>query len=229
MVFIEKHYFNLRETAARWALEADDLAYMAENGELQVSVRVDHVRLERGFVKKCGDEELRIPHQRMWYTGVVDLTRRDAFLVFRSGKRSVCEFHTSGPDEYAALIDPTAAIVVRRDHVVIRREERDRIEAVHESAGRTVAEGIGFQHSSDYRHVRLGTAEMALGAVQAEVVRLLHQAAMTDNPWCDGKTLLSKAGATSLRMSDVLKSQKHWRLLILSDGRGRYQLRLKAE
>ena len=55
---------------------------------------------------------------------------------------------------------------------------------------------------------------MALGTVQAQVVRLLHQAALSDNPWCDGKAILSEAGATSMRMSDVLKSQKQWRHVI---------------
>ena len=49
---------------------------------------------------------------------------------------------------------------------------------------------------------------MTLGAVQAQVVRLLHEAALSDNPWCDGKSLLSEAGATSMRMSDVFKSQR---------------------
>ena len=77
--------------------------------------------------------------------------------------------------------------------------------------------------------VRVGTTELALGAVQAEVTRLLHQAALSGSPWCDGKSLLSDAGATSLRMSDVFKSQKRWRQLIESDGRGRYQLRPKPE
>jgi len=40
MVHIEKRYFTLRETAARWGVTPDDLAYMAENDELKVSVRL---------------------------------------------------------------------------------------------------------------------------------------------------------------------------------------------
>jgi hypothetical protein len=70
---------------------------------------------------------------------------------------------------------------------------------------------------------------MTLGHVQAQVIRLLHQAALSDKPWCDGKTLLSEAVATSLRMSDVLKTQRQWRHFVMSDGRGRYALRLKPE
>lgn len=110
---------------------------------------------------------------------------------------------------------------------MVRRAERDRLEALHGSGGDRVAEGLGFQHSANYLNVRLGLTELVLGAVQAQVARLLHQAALSDSPWLTGKTLLTEAGATSLRMSDVFKSQKQWRQLIQSDGRGRYQLRLK--
>lgn len=228
MVRIDKHYFDLDEVSARWRMRIRDLGYLAENGDLLVSTRVECARLEHGTIEIERGQEFRIPYEQEWFSGVIDLRRRDAFRIFRYGIAEVHYFHAEG-DSYTAVIEPTPPVEVHLDHLVVRRDERDRIEAVHASAGQTVAEGIAFQHASDYRHVRLGTTEMVLGPVQAEVVRLLHQAALSDNPWCDGKTLLSKAGATSLRMSDVLKSQKHWRLLILSDGRGRYQLRLKAE
>ena len=206
----------------------EDLGYLAENGDLRVSTRLEGAYLERGTIEIERGQEFRIPHEQEWFSGIIDLRRRDAYHIFREGIAELVYFHAEG-DEYAAVIEPTPSVVVRLDHLVVRRDERDRIEAVHESAGHTVAEGIGFQHSADYRNVRLGTIEMALGAVQAQVIRLLHQAALSDNPWCDGKSLLSEAGATSMRMSDVLKSQKQWRQLIRSDGRGRYQLRLKPE
>jgi hypothetical protein len=41
-----------------------------------------------------------------------------------------------------------------------------------------------------------------------------------------GKLILGEAGSSSTRMSDVFKSQPHWRRLIDSDGRGRYRLRV---
>jgi hypothetical protein len=126
-------------------------------------------------------------------------------------------------------MEPNDWISVRREQLVIRREERDRFEARYSQAGHTVAAGVAFQHEADYRNVRLGSLEMTLGVVQAQVVRALHEAALTDRPWLDGKRLLSEAGATSMRMSDVFKSKKGWRDLIVSDRRGRYRLRLNPE
>jgi hypothetical protein len=126
-------------------------------------------------------------------------------------------------------MEPNDWISVRREQLVIRREERDRVEARYRQAGHTVADGVAFKHDADYRNVRLGSTEMALGVVQAQVVRALHGAALTDQPWLDGKRLLSGAGATSMRMSDVFKSKTGWRDLIVSDRRGRYRLRLNPE
>lgn len=228
MVHIEKLYFTLKEIAKRWDVRKCDLAYMAENGILRLSVRVHGVHLERGQIEVEQGRTFLVPGERIRYTGLLELTDQDAFLVFRSGECCVEQFHVSDPD-YAMLIEPKQAVTVRPEHLLVKRCERDRIEALHAISGHTIAEGIGFQHSADYRTVRLGSVEMTLGVVQAKVIRLLHHAALSDSPWCDGKRVLSEAGATSMRMSDVLKSQRQWRKLIRSDGRGRYRLRLKPE
>jgi hypothetical protein len=226
MVVIEKHYFDLDEVSARWGLRIRDIGYLAENGDLRVSTRLEGVRLERGIIEIERDREFRIPHEREWFSGIVDLRRGDAFRIFRYGRADVAHFHAEA-DEYTDAIEPNPSIAVQLDHLVIRRSERERIEALNVAAGRTVAEGIGFQHSADYRNVRLGTFEIAFGVVQAHVISILHRAALTDSPWRDGKVILAEAGATSRRMSDVFKSQSRWRQVIISDGRGRYRLRLK--
>jgi hypothetical protein len=53
-----------------------------------------------------------------------------------------------------------------------------------------------------------------------QAVRKLHQASKTDDPWVEGKLLVQG------RMVDAFKGMKpDWRLLIDSDGRGKYRLR----
>ena len=230
MVHIEKRYFTLRETAARWGLNMDDLAYMAENGIMRASMRLFGTRIETGVYERDtrDGQPFRLPLEQNWFTGLQDLLTRDAFRIFSDGEASVAHFDAPG-DDYVALMEPNDWISVRREQLVIRREERDRVEARYRQAGHTVANGIAFQHEADYRNVRLGSTEMTLGVVQAQVVRVLHAATLTDQPWLDGKRLLSEAGATSMRMSDVFKSKKGWRDLIVSDRRGRYRLRLNPE
>ena len=83
-----------------------------------------------------------------------------------------------------------------------------------------------LQQANDYREVRTAGLLFNLGPVQARVVKRLHEAATSPNPWCEGKLILGEAGSSSTRMADVFKSQPHWRRLIDSDGRGRYRLRV---
>lgn len=226
MVRIDKHYFTLRETAARWELAIEDLAYLAETGELRVSTRLEGAHLERGTIQTQNGFEYRIPAERKWFSGILDLRRRDAYRIFRDGQARLVQFGTDD-HAYATVVDPTPPLEVGRDHLVVRRDERDRIEALHGAAGRTVAEGVGFEHSADYRSIRCGDLRFSLGRVQANVIRLLHEASRTDDVWRYGKAVLAEAGSTSNRMSDVFKSQPRWRELIESDRYRKYRLRIR--
>ncbi len=86
-----------------------------------------------------------------------------------------------------------------------------------------------LSHDASYRHVIVGDLGFRFGPVQAKVVRMLHVASMTDQPWRSGKDLLAEAGSNSLRLSDVFKSQNNWQDLIESDERGDYRLRVGTD
>jgi hypothetical protein len=226
MVLIEKLYFTLKEISGRWQVQMDDLAYMAENGELRVSTRLEGVRLERGMFEFENGRDFNIPYEQAWFSGILDLRRRDAFRVFRDGKARIVHFDACD-EEYATVIEPTSSVNVRLKHLVIRRGERDRVEAFHSGAGTSVAESIAFQHTDDFRQIRCGNLRLSLGQIQAKVVRLLHEASQTDDGWRHGKAVLAEAGSNSNRMSDVFKSQPQWRELIESDRYRKYRLRIR--
>lgn len=109
--------------------------------------------------------------------------------------------------------------------LVLRREERDRFEAESGFSSDVFRSADpAFAPSPDYQTIRFNGHEFRLGAIQAQVVRLLHDAALADNPWVNGKTVLTTAGSKSLKMSDMFKSQPQWRDLIESNRRGLYRL-----
>jgi hypothetical protein len=228
MVRIEKLYFDLDEVAERWRVRIPDLAYMAENGELRVSVRLYNVRLEEGVYEhdtRDGHPH-RIPFDQSWFSGLQDLTACDAHSAFRDGEVRVVHFDAPG-DAYVAVMEPTDFVTVRRSQLVIRREERDRIEAEHGRSGKSVADGIAFHHDEDFRDLRVGQRRVTLGRLQGAVVRHLYEASRSGDGWCFGKQVLAAVGSTSKRMSDVFKSKPEWTLLFESDGRGRYRFRDK--
>lgn len=178
MVRIEKLYFDLEEIADRWRVRTNDLAYMAENGDLRVSVRIYNVRLEEGVYEHDTRDghPYRIPFDQSWFSGLQDLTACDAHAAFRDGEVRVGHFEAPG-DAYVAVMEPTDFVAVRLGQPVIRREERDRIEAEHGRSGRSVADGIAFQHDEDFRDLRVGQRRVTLGRLQGAVVRHLAELA----------------------------------------------------
>jgi hypothetical protein len=225
MELIEKAYFTLDEIEERWRLPHRDVVYLAENGLLRVSVRLFDVHLEQGIYEEDDKGHcFRIPYERSFFTGFQDLLERDVFRLFRDGAIEVDRFHAAEP-EYRDLFEP-GSVPVRQEDLLVRKEERDRVEAKHGLVRAGAAPAPAVQQFNDYREVRLSGLTFHLGVLQSRVIKRLHDAANSSNPWCDGKLILGEAGSVSTRMADVFKSQPHWRRLIESDRRGRYRLRL---
>jgi hypothetical protein len=102
--------------------------------------------------------------------------------------------------------------------------DRERIAEVARTAFSTPDSMDDFWHSPRYDTVRLRGVEFRLGPIRREVVRKLHEASKTDQPWVLGKMLLPDP---TKRMVDTFKNLKpSWRLLIESDGRRSYRLNL---
>lgn len=227
MSLIEKAYFTLDEIEDRWQLPRRDVVYLAENGLLRLSVRLYAVYLEQGYYEEMdGGDWARIPTQHGRFTGLQDLHEHDAFVLFRDGQAQV-EAFAAPAAEYRWLVEPTASIMVCERDVVVRREERDRVECSPGLVRAGVANGASFRQLNGYAEVHCSGVVFHLGPVQARVVQRLHEAALAGVPWCAGKAVLGEAGSACTRMADVFKSQRHWRRLIESDRRGHYRLHLR--
>lgn len=85
----------------------------------------------------------------------------------------------------------------------------------------------GFSHNDDFTVVRLGSAEFHFGFIQAAVVKELHKASQTPDPWRSGKVLLHQAGSESRSLSDIFRrhTDPSWQLLIEYRHNGKYRLR----
>lgn len=222
---IEKAYSTLAEILDRWSISEADLIYLAENDKLRLSVRVFGLQIEFGDYEITDDaRRYRIPVDRRHFSGTLDLHAKDAFRLFRCGEVALTEFRTLRAD-YASLWDDAEPVLFMIGDLLLRREERDRFEAESGFSGsRVEAVVASFTASADYMNVHSLGRDYRLGPIQAQVVRVLHVAALAGNPWISGKTILSSAGSKSLKMSDVFKSQAHWRDLVQSNQRGLYRL-----
>jgi len=225
---IEKAYFTLEEILERWAMREVDLRYLAETDQLRLSIRCFNLPMEFGDHEETDDGRyVSIPWEQGYYSGLLDLSVRDVFQIFRNGEVQTGYFRSTRA-AYACLWGIRESLTIRKSDLVLRREERDRIEAERGFFGAVAApkmQSSGFEASADYLDVRCAGYRFQLGAIQAKVVRLLHEAAQRGDPWQSGKQVLAAAGSRSLKMADVFKSKKDWPQLIESNGRGSYRLR----
>jgi len=226
-VRIDKVYFTLPEVLDRWRVSEADVVYLTENDRLRLSVRVFGMPMEFGDYEDNGDgQRCPVPWEQSHYSGLLDLHARDAFQLFRCGEINVNSFRTPRAD-YARLCGDVEPVLVMIGDLLIRREERDRVEIANGfTADGSPIEEPTFIVSADYQEIRCNGSRFKLGPIQAEVIRALHDAALAGEPWQSGKAVLSRAGSKSLRMADVFKSQTNWRHLIRSDRRGGYRLNL---
>ena len=223
----EKAYFRLEEIEERWGLPRRDLVYLVENGILQVSVRVWNLPIERGCYEDAAEGPFPVPLERRLVSGLLDLTPAAAYRLLRDGQTTVENF--AAPEgEYLWIMEPANSIDVRVEDLVIRREERDRVEREHPMGSRIAEKKSTFEQRNDYSEIHLRGRNFHLGSCQAKVVKALHEAAKTGSPWRHGKTVLGEAGSSCSRMADLFKTQREWRTLILSDRKGRYRLNLPS-
>lgn len=227
MATIEKDYFALEELEERWEVPQRDLVYLAENGLLKVSVRLYGVHLEQGSYEEVDEGQwCSIPHSQAPFHGLQDLCTHDAYRLFHEGALRIDRFDAPR-DRYCVVLRPEDGIMIRKDELVVRREERDRAEARHGLGGTQRTSGIVFEQRHDFSEIVLGERTFVLGQIQARVVRILHEAAMRGVPWQPGKAVLAEAGSSCTRLSDLFKRQPEWRKLIQSDQRGRYRLNIR--
>lgn len=91
----------------------------------------------------------------------------------------------------------------------------------------TVGPTVDFQHSHDYRWVKLRGREFTLTPPQAEIVGILHEAYDRGYPDVSWKTICTQVRQSSPRhMSDAFRTVADWRELIVSRRKDTYRLNI---
>lgn len=226
MRLMTKDYFTFGELVAQWNMHKEDAAYLAENGHIQISVRVFGLLVEYGLIEPHDQVgSISCPTHQERIDGLLDLCPRDVHRILKYGEAEVAAFRT--PDhEYCRIAREGVTLLVTVKELLVRSGERARVEAAHLSAPDQAGPEFAFEHSDEYRSIVIDGVKFELGYFQAQIVKVLHQAWLDGDPWRHGPSLLTAVGAGSPRLVDLFKSQPEWRRLIHSDGRGRYRLEL---
>jgi hypothetical protein len=219
----EKRWFRIADVTKRWAIPLSDVEDYALDELLQLSVFVVDLPAEAGISEHDDHGHHHILEDMPILNGPQPLCRASLLSIFRDGVAEVGSFRTVRPGGYLRVASHVPPVMVRRDDLIVTREERDRFESAH-SGGAARQTGTDAWHNEDFTSVRVENEWHSFGPKQAAVLRLLKAAAETDNPWRDGKRLLDDAGARTMRLIDLFKRKPTWRRLVLADGKGRYRL-----
>lgn len=225
----QKRWFRIAEVAKRWSLATSDLEDYALDEMLQLSVFVVDLPAEMGSWEGNRPGEGPLLQDLPILNGPQPLLRSNLLAIFRDEQAEVRAFRSQQPNTYMHIRSDVTAIVVRRDDLIVTREERDRFEREHgASAPIDALPDAEFAHNEDFTKVRVAGQWHSFGPKQAAVLRLLKLASEGDDPWRDGKRLLGDVGATTLRLADLFKRRPVWRQLVQADGKGCYRFTATA-
>ena len=237
MSLVQKEYFRLEEVAVDLGLSGSDVIYLAETGQLRLSIRVFGLEVEKGYIEdQDGGRWFPVPDDWDRWTGLLDLCDRDAHEILKTGSADIHSFHAP-EGRYCCCRGGTGFIAVTTLDLLVRLAERKALEhrlrrqaiTADPPEQAAIPTSAGFVYSPNYRIVQLGGEIYSLGQYQAAVVKILHEAALAGQPWCKGVDILSEIECNTLRMSDLFKSKRGWRSLIESNLRGMYRLALPAQ
>ena len=230
-----KSYFHLTEIAERWNASIQDLACYTLDGLLELAIMTIGTRIETGRFDVSDHGVFRVPEGERILNGPQPVVSSDLWPVFRTGAGRIARFKPHSAEGYIDLSEDVDPIAVTLQDLLVTRSERDRFESAHglgtnETSDQpsTKSDEECFLHRNNYAEVVLNGEVFRLGLLQAAIVRELHQASQSENPWRHGKELLANSKAHTIRMVDLFKTKRNWRTMIASDGRGYYRLNLSG-
>ncbi len=227
-------FCELEWLSVRWGVPQADILGSGAEGELEMAIYADELSLFCGkFIKQANGPDQKTGVVR-FHCGVLPLRTEDVEKAVIHGFVETRRFRPRPGEDFRELdSDQPSRRIEIKDLVVSWDKamafERDRKFNVRETMERPSAVNPQTYYNlvvadSQYKVVSLGPTHWNLGQLQSQIVRMLHQASLTDQPWVSGSKLLLDAGSQTMRFKDLFKGKSDWRELILSDGRGLYRL-----
>ncbi len=138
-------YLTLADLCERWHVKQPQIAAVALEGKLTLSIPVPGVHAEFGYYEEYGPNDWnRIPERHEFLRGVFNLSPRDAWNLLREGTK---EIDSLAAEEKGGYIDlqPTShqnGFVAVVGDVLVRRDEVERFETENSPSRAVPAEPI---------------------------------------------------------------------------------------
>lgn len=244
-MFPDKKYERLGYLQKRWQVSQEDIYYAVENGILKTSIWLPLRCVERGVLK----DRKFVFENHEFLDGFVGLRPQDTRAIFSHGRAKLRTFTSIEECTHILRIcyePPQPSLSVSINDLLVLQKDKEAFEAAYNLDNLTQPEAPSledkkfimsdiFRASEDYRHVILREKDYYFGDIQAKIIEMLYDAALSRNPWVHGKTLLYESGSTAERIRDIFKKKRKkkdssdedsrdWRDVIVSNERGLYRL-----
>jgi len=137
----EKEYFALEEIEERWNIRRVDTVYYAENGLIEIAMRVVGVVIETGLIESEPDGRwFRLPEDHRRFSGLLTLRACDLAILLRRDSMTIHSFRV-GEERYGDIAEPEDGVEVHARDLIVTRAERDRFEKTHALGERVKSNG----------------------------------------------------------------------------------------
>lgn len=232
----ERVFYSLSDIQTAWQISSSDIRQWLMHGQIRANVWLPLMSVYEIKEQAEGNRIILTKELRHW-EGYTPLYPHHCRTLFRSGKVYLRDFLCPANNSKLALPETAESMRFCLDDLVILNVDRRDFEKLYHISETSVCNvkiigRVGKTQpiikSTDYdptfRKIVFNGQKYSFGDIQADVIRQLYEAALTGNPWQNGKQILAKAGSQSFTLSNIFKRNPLWRHLIISDGRGMYRL-----
>jgi hypothetical protein len=231
----EKEYFALEEIEERWNIRRVDTVYYAENGLIEISMRVVGVVIETGLIETEADGRwFRLLEDHRRFSGLLTLRACDLAILLRRDSMTIHSFRV-GEERYGDIAEPEDGVEVHARDLVVTRAERDRFEQTHALGERVKSNGspaipamLPIDCSNDGGSITVhGRVYQFSGLLQKTAIRRLYEAWESGTPRLNMQALLEDIESGSRHISQVFGAgNRSWREIV---GYSRGYVWLKAD
>lgn len=241
----------MHQTVCRQSYTIHEIATMRSMSEQAVLDDIYHGQLKAHIwlpmmvIEECKkyriEDKVLYEHNQRPYEGYVALYPRDVRQIMRRDKVILRSFPgdeddieiniKSGAPDYHVMKNDILILQESLSHLKLKAKEKHqdiRVTAIArlDEIWPQLRSKPAPQTTYDplFQAITFNDTEYNLGQVQAQIVKQLYDAHQAGQSRVHFKTLIESAGAKSMTMRDIFRSQPRWKDLIHSNGRGYYWL-----
>ena len=186
MAFPIKNYLYIQEVSKRWHRNVKDVEV---------------------FSVKLSSQEFAPRNSVVTYSGCKCISPDDCHFLFRHHKQAINKFISDDGQTEEFLIQPQKIIIKRIDLMIFLKDLQS-FEKTHQLSYEEELPLFDNNKQSELcdNVLTIHKTHFCFGPLQARIIKILYQAALSDNPWVLGKNILFDCGARTQHLMDLFKS-----------------------